>query len=135
MLEPYPLPVLSLSKNTKKRRSDYSFKQISAQVLNAKTSGKAQQVRTSIGMKLNLLYKRRKSGEYDEEEITRAILHAEQVLRACKKKEKHLKTEEAAEKSMEDKAVEEPENPAEEAEQDEKEQALRSVLFHIKADL
>ena len=36
---------------------------------------------------------------------------------------------------MEDKAVEEPENPAEEAEQDEKEQALRSVLFHIKADL
>lgn len=117
------------NKNTKKRRSDYSFKQISAQVLNAKTSGKAQQVRTSIGMKLNLLYKRRKSGEYDEEEITRAILHAEQVLRACKKKEKHLKTEEAAEKSMEDKAVEEPENPAEEAEQDEKEQALRAEEF------
>ena len=26
MLEPYPLHVLSLSKNTKKRRSDYSFR-------------------------------------------------------------------------------------------------------------
>ncbi len=79
-----------VSKNNKKRRSDYSFKQISAQVLNAKTSDKASQVRTSIGMKLNLLYKRRKSDEYDEEEIIRAILHAEQILRACKKKEKHL---------------------------------------------
>lgn len=117
------------NKNTKKRRSDYSFKQISAQVLNAKTSDKAMQVRTSIGMKLNLLYKRRKSGEYDEEEIARAILHAEQVLRACKKKEKHLKTEEAAEKSMEDKAIEEQENPAEEAKQDEKEQALKAEEF------
>ena len=117
------------NKNTKKRRSDYSFNQISAQVLNAKTSEKAQQVRTSIGMKLNLLYKRRKSGEYDEEEIARAILHAEQVLRACKKKEKHLKTEEAAEKNIEDKAVEEQENPAEEAEQNEKEQALRAEEF------
>ena len=70
------------NRNTKKRRSDCSFKQISTQVLNAKTSGKASQVRTSIGMKLNLLYKRRKSGEYDEEEIARAILHAEQILRA-----------------------------------------------------
>ena len=117
------------NKSTKKRRSDYSFKQISAQVLNAKTSDKAMQVRTSIGMKLNLLYKRRKSGEYDEEEIARAILHAEQILRACKKKEKHLKTEEAAEKSMEDKAVKEQENPVEEAEQDEKEQALRAEEF------
>ena len=58
-----------VSKNNKmKRRSDYSFKQISAQVLSAKTSDKASQVRTSIGMKLNLLYKRRKGGEYDEEE-------------------------------------------------------------------
>lgn len=116
-------------KGIKKRRSDYSFKQISAQVLNAKTSGKASQVRTSIGMKLNLLYKRRKSGEYDEEEITRAILHAEQVLRACKKKEKHLKMEEAAEKNMEENTVEEQENPAEEAAENEKEAELSAEEF------
>ncbi len=115
--------------NKKKRRSDYSFKQISAQVLNAKTSDKASQVRTSIGMKLNLLYKRRKGGEYDEEEITRAILHAEQLLRACKKKEKHLKMEEAAENHMDESAVEEQENPAEEASADEKEQALEAEEF------
>lgn len=115
--------------NKKKRRSDYSFKQISAQVLNAKTSDKASQVRTSIGMKLNLLYKRRKGGEYDEEEITRAILHAEQLLRACKKKEKHLKMEEAAENHMEESAVEEQENPVEEAAADEKEQALEAEEF------
>ena len=113
----------------KKRRSDYSFKQISAQVLNAKTSDKAMQVRTSIGMKLNLLYKRRKSGEYDEEEITRAILHAERVLRVCKKKEKHLKMEEAAEKNMEETALEEPESPLEKTEAEEKEQALEAEEF------
>ena len=118
-----------VSKNNKKRRSDYSFKQISAQVLNAKTSDKASQVRTSIGMKLNLLYKRRKSGEYDEEEIARAILHAEQVLRACKKKEKHLKMEEAAEKHMKESAIEEQENPVEEAAAKEKEQALEAEEF------
>lgn len=116
-------------KSMKKRRADYSFKQVSAQVLNAKTSGKASQVRTSIGMKLNLLYKKRKSGEYDEEEIARAILHAEQVLRVCKKKEKHLKMEEAAEKNMEDKAVEERENPAEEAAEDNKEAELSAEEF------
>ena len=118
-----------VSKNNKKRRSNYSFKQISAQVLNAKTSDKASQVRTSIGMKLNLLYKRRKSGEYDEEEIARAILHAEQVLRACKKKEKHLKMEEAAEKHMKESAIEEQENPVEEAAANEKEQALEAEEF------
>lgn len=116
-------------KGLKKRRSEYSFKQISAQVLNAKTSGKASQVRTSIGMKLNLLYKKRKNDEYDEEEIARAILHAEQVLRACKKKEKHLKMEEAAEKNMEDKAVEEQVNPAEETAEDEKEAELSAEEF------
>ena len=119
----------SSTNGKKKRRSDYSFKQVSAQVLNAKTSDKASQVRTSIGMKLNLLYKRRKGGEYDEEEITRAILHAEQLLRACKKKEKHLRMEEAAEKHMEESAVEEQENPAEEAAADEKEQTLEAEEF------
>ncbi len=119
----------SSTNGKKKRRSDYSFKQISAQVLNAKTSDKASQVRTSIGMKLNLLYKRRKGGEYDEEEITRAILHAEQLLRVCKKKEKHLKMEEAAEKHMKGSTVEERENPAEEAAADEKEQSLEAEEF------
>ena len=119
----------SSTNGKKKRRSDYSFKQVSAQVLSAKTSDKASQVRTSIGMKLNLLYKRRKGGEYDEEEITRAILHAEQLLRACKKKEKHLKMEEAAEKHMKGSTVEEREDPVEEAAADEKEQTLEAEEF------
>ena len=119
----------SSTNGKKRRRSDYSFKQVSAQVLSAKTSDKASQVRTSIGMKLNLLYKRRKGGEYDEEEITRAILHAEQLLRACKKKEKHLKMEEAAEKHMKGSTVEEREDPVEEAVADEKEQTLEAEEF------
>ena len=74
----------------KKKAALYSFKQVSSQVLAAKTSGKAAQVSTSIRMKIGLLRKQLKNGDYDEEEILRAILHAEMVQRACDKKKKNL---------------------------------------------
>ena len=120
----------SVSNKGKKRKLDYSFKQISAKVLDAKTSTKAEQVAMSIGVKLNLLYKRAKNSEYDEEEVARAILHAEEVLRACRKKQKHLKIEETAEQKMKDAPVaEEQENPVEEAEADNKEQELEQEEF------
>ena len=85
----------------KKKAALYSFKQVSSQVLAAKTSGKASQVSTSIRMKIGLLRKQLKNGDYDEEEILRAILHAEMVQRACDKKKKNLKMEERAERGIE----------------------------------
>ena len=85
----------------KKKAALYSFKQVSSQVLAAKTSGKAAQVSTSIRMKIGLLRKQLKNGDYDEEEILRAILHAEMVQRACDKKKKNLKMEERAERGIE----------------------------------
>ena len=85
----------------KKKSALYSFKQVSSQVLSAKTSGKAAQVSTSIRMKIGLLSKQLKNGDYDEEEILRALLHAEMVQRACDKKKKNLKMEETAERHLE----------------------------------
>ncbi|MBE5829348.1 MAG: hypothetical protein E7305_07790 [Butyrivibrio sp.] len=96
----------------KKKPVLYSFKQVSSQVLQAKTSTKAMQVSNGIRAKIGLLKKQLKNGDVDEEEILRAILHAEMVQRACDKKKKNLKMEETAERSME--AEEElPANPEE----------------------
>ena len=85
----------------KKKPALYSFKQVSSQVLQAKTSAKAMQVSNSIRAKIGFLKKQLKNGDADEEELLRAILHAEMVMRACDKKKKNLKMEETAERSME----------------------------------
>ncbi len=84
----------------KKSAALYSFKQVSSQVLQAKTSTTAMRVSNSIRAKIGLLKKQLKSGNYDEEEILRAILHAEMVQRACQKKEKNLRMEETAERNL-----------------------------------
>jgi len=115
----------------KKKPVLYSFKQVSSQVLQAKTSTKAMQVSNGIRAKIGLLKKQLKNGDVDEEEILRAILHAEMVQRACDKKKKNLKMEETAERSME--AEEElPTNPEEvpdEAESDEEIKELEQAEF------
>ncbi|MBQ7658752.1 MAG: hypothetical protein IJS16_07185 [Butyrivibrio sp.] len=85
----------------KKKPALYSFKQVSSQVLQAKTSTKAMQVSNSIRAKIGLLKKQLKNGDVDEEEVLRAILHAEMVQRACDKKKKNLKMEETAERNIE----------------------------------
>ena len=106
------------SSNGKKKKSAlYSFKQVSSQVLQAKTSTKAMQVSNSIRTKIGLLKKQLKSGNYDEEEVLRAILHAEMVQRACNKKEKNLRMEETAERKIDEKGELpiEPESQVEEA--------------------
>ncbi len=115
----------------KKKPVLYSFKQVSSQVLQAKTSTKAMQVSNGIRAKIGLLKKQLKNGDVDEEEILRAILHAEMVQRACDKKKKNLKMEETAERSME--AEEElPANPEvvpDEAESDEEIKELEQAEF------
>ena len=89
----------------KKKSPGYSFKRISAMVLNVKTSAKATQAAAAIQRQIGALYKKRKTDEYDDEEVLRAILHAEQVRRACVKKKKNLEMEEAAEQKLDDKTV------------------------------
>ncbi|MCR5775177.1 MAG: DUF4175 domain-containing protein [Lachnospiraceae bacterium] len=110
----------------KKKPVLYSFKQISAEVLQAKSSTKAMQVSNGIRAKIGMLKKQLKSGDVDEEEVLRAILHAEMVQRACDKKKKNLKMEETAERSME-KDEELPVETEEQTEYTETEQEIQKL--------
>ena len=67
----------------------------------------------------------------DEEEILRAILHAEMVMRACDKKKKNLKMEETAERNLEgaEEIPTEPEEPAPDAESEEEIRELEQEEF------
>lgn len=115
----------------KKKPALYSFKQVSSQVLQAKTSTKAMQVSNSIRAKIGLLKKQLKNGDTDEEEVLRAILHAEMVMRACNKKKKNLKMEEAAERNIkaEEEMPVEPEEAPDEAESEEEIKELEQAEF------
>ncbi len=117
----------------KKKPVLYSFKQVSSQVLQAKTSTKAMQVSNGIRAKIGLLKKQLKNGDVDEEEILRAILHAEMVVRACDKKKKNLKMEETAERKLEgvEEIPTEPEEPAPDAESEEEIRELEQEEFEV----
>ncbi|MCR5033647.1 MAG: hypothetical protein K6A92_12405 [Lachnospiraceae bacterium] len=113
----------------KKKKAYYNFKQVSAQVLQAKTSTKAHQVSNNIRTKIGLLKKQLKNGDADEEEILRALLHAEMVKRACKKKEKNLKMEETAEKHLQEEPV-----PSEELIPDAEEAGSREEIQELEME-
>ncbi len=86
----------------KTKKLQYKFKRISTQIIQAKTSGSARQVLTRAkGETVNL---RRKvyTGDYDSNELRRAIRHAEQMERIAKKRMKHLQQEESLEKGNPD---------------------------------
>lgn len=90
----------STSRNRKKRRRlQYNFKEISARITSAKTSGSARQVLTQARQRSASLRKQLKSGEYDEEAIQIALMHAEAMERVAKKKMRHLEEEESASKT------------------------------------
>lgn len=89
---------LSITKPSKKKskRLQYNFKEISAQIMRAKTPGSARQVMSRARSKTALLRRKLKSGDFDEKDIKSAILHAEQMEKIAKKRMKHLQEEENA---------------------------------------
>lgn len=91
---------LSISRQGKKKKKSpqYSFMQVSSQILMAKTSGCARQVVVSVQGKVAMLKKKWKNSDYDEKELERAIIHAQKMERIARKKMKHLKEEERAKK-------------------------------------
>lgn len=80
-----------------KKRLPYSFKQLSREIREVKTSVSARPLVTRIQAKLSWLYKKLRSGEYGDSEITAAILHATAMEKIAKRKVRHLEEEEAAE--------------------------------------
>ena len=87
----------SSSSGKLKKRLPYNFKQLSRQISQAKTSDTARSLVSKMQAKLSWLYKKLKSGEYGEREVSAAIIHAASMERIAKRKVKHLEEEEAAE--------------------------------------
>ncbi len=94
----------------KKKRLQYNFKQISTQILLAKTSGIAGNVAVRARAQVAALLKK-KNGDYDDTELNHAIIHARRMARIAKKRQRHLKEEERAKQqgvcSIEEKEMEE----------------------------
>lgn len=87
---------MSVSRYTKKtgsKRFQYNFKEISAQILSAKTSANARQVLSRARQKTVQI---RRKWKYDDQSLQAALVHAEAMERVAKKKLKHLQEEEAA---------------------------------------
>ncbi len=99
---------ISISKpKTKKKRKrlDYNFSQISAQIMQAKTSGSARKVMSRAHMMLVSLLRKSAANmgddsEYDSSLLRHALLHARKMVRIAKKRMQHLEQEEAIEKNL-----------------------------------
>lgn len=89
---------LSISKPgvKKKKRLQYNIREISMQILAAKTSGSAGRVLVSARGKVAMLKRKWRNSDYDEKELARAIIHAQKMVRIARKRMKHLKEEEKA---------------------------------------
>lgn len=89
---------ISITKTDKKKlkKLQYNFKDISARILQTKTSNSASQVLSSAQARVAALKRKQQSGEYDDQELRHAIIHAEAIARVAKKRMKHLREEENA---------------------------------------
>jgi hypothetical protein len=87
---------ITVTKAAKKsqKRLTYNYKKVSAQILQAKTANSAGKAVTQARVQVAQLRKKLRTGEYDDKELENAIIHAERIARAAKKKEKHLEEEE-----------------------------------------
>lgn len=86
------------AKNTalKLKRLRYDYKSISTQILRCKTSVSARQVASKARREVIRLKRQRLNGEYNDEELKSAIVHAQAMVRVAKKKARHLQEEEMA---------------------------------------
>ncbi len=84
------------SGGTKKKKLQYSFKEISTQLMQTRTSGAAGRVLLSARAKAAMLRRKLNSGEYDDQELEYAIRHADAMVRVAKKRMRHLQEEENA---------------------------------------
>lgn len=100
----------------KMKKLQYNFKLISSQIMRAKTSNSAAKAVSSAKRMVAQLRRKRKSSEYDDEELQAAITHAQAMERVAKKHLKNVQQEERMARGME--AVAEPEQEEYEAAED-----------------
>lgn len=92
----YAAKAKSSSQNKKPKQLQYNFKEISSQILRAKTSLGARVVSIRARGKVALLLRQVGTGTYDSKELDGAITHARAMERIAKKRLKHLLSEEKA---------------------------------------
>lgn len=80
----------------KPKSAGYSYKRLSTQLMRTKTSVNAGQLALRAREQVGTLRRKLASGDYDEQELRNAIMHAESMARIAKKRMKHLKEEEDA---------------------------------------
>lgn len=117
-----------VSAEKKMKKLQYNFKLISSQIMRAKTSGSAAKAVSSAKRMVAQLRRKRKSSEYDNEELEAAITHAQAMERVAKKHLRNVQQEERMAHGME--AVAEPEQEEYEAAED----ALEGELQESEAD-
>lgn len=86
------------SNNKKKKKLNYNYREISGQLMRTATSVGARVVMIRAFNKVGTLYRKLRSGDYNEKEVERAIAHAEQIAAVAKKRMKHLQEEERLKK-------------------------------------
>ena len=89
---------IRIKKSAKKKtkRLNYKFKYISTKILLSKTSDSAGKALATAQTNLGVLYRKLKTGQFDEREVELAIAHAKKLERVARKKLKHLHEEELA---------------------------------------
>lgn len=124
----------SAQNKSKKKKLNYNFKAISSQILLSKTSNSAGKAVTKARGTIAMLLRKVRSGEYDDQDLEHAIIHARKMERIAKKRMRHLKQEEEIEQKgkseeVEDELTDELEDQlAEEQEFEISEEELRQLL-------
>lgn len=116
------------SAEKKMKKLQYNFKLISSQIMRAKTSSSAAKAVSSAKRMVAQLRRKRKSSEYDDEELDAAIVHAQAMERVAKKHLKNVQQEERASRGVQD--ASQPEQEEYEAAED----ALAEELQDSEAD-
>lgn len=116
----------SKPKEARKKKLQYNFKEISNKILKTKTSGSAQRVLIQARSRVAMLRRRLGSAEYDSTELNNAIIHAEAMVRAARKKMKHLRTEENAERKKK--------TPEDDRREQQQEEAVETDEQYLQAD-
>ena len=100
----------SAAQSKKKKKLPYNFKQISTQLMSAKTADGARAAASRARMKIAQLEKYRRNSDYDSEDVDSAIIHAQKMERIAKKRMRHLKQEESIKKNGDAASAENPES-------------------------
>lgn len=116
------------SAEKKMKKLQYNFKLISSQIMRAKTSSSAAKAVSSAKRMVAQLRRKRKSSEYDGEELEAAIMHAQAMERVAKKHLKNVQQEERVARGVKD--ASEPEQEEYEA----AENALAEDVQEAEAD-